>query len=424
MKNFKLPESISSELIGLTGKLSKKNLLRIVAVFEKLASINYHNQGINGVKKLIEEDHPGVEAVRRIFQQANSKARSAILNNFILGTIFLGYKKRLDFYNQHGVAPPGSLMLSPTVRCNLRCYGCYAGTHEHKEELTFDEVDRILSDAYAAGTNFIIVLGGEPFMVPWLLDVIQKHDKMAFMIYTNGLLIDDDKIKRLVEMGNAGVAIGLDGLKEETDERKGAGTFDKAMGMMRKLRDAGVIVGFSAMTSRKNFDVLHSDAFFDTMIENGAGFGWLTIAVPQGRASTETDLIPTVEQKAQIQGLIQRLKQTKPILIADFLTDTYMTEGCGAGRIMWHINANGDAEPCVLMPFAVDNIREKSFLEIIRSDFFKGIRGIHQRHCKEPQTCMMTFQPKEVLDVINQCGARETSIGTLEALNELAKKQE
>ena len=89
MKNFKLPESISSELIGLTGKLSKKNLLRIVAVFEKLASINYHNQGINGVKKLIEEDHPGVEAVRRIFQKANSKARSAILNNFILGTIFL-----------------------------------------------------------------------------------------------------------------------------------------------------------------------------------------------------------------------------------------------------------------------------------------------------------------------------------------------
>ena len=424
MKNFKLPESISSELIGLTGKLSKKNLLRIVTVFEKLASIKYHNQGINGVKKLIEEDHPGVEAVRRILQNANPKARSAILNNFILGTIFLGYKKRLDFYNQHGVAPPGSLMLSPTVRCNLRCYGCYAGTHENKEELTFDEVDKILSDAYAAGTNFIIVLGGEPFMVPWLLDVIQKHDKMAFMIYTNGLLIDDAKIKKLVEMGNAGVAIGLDGLKEDTDDRKGVGTFDKAMAMMRKLRDAGVIVGFSAMTSRKNFDVLHSDAFFDTMIENGAGFGWLTIAVPQGRASTETDLIPTVEQKAQIQGLIQRLKQTKPILIADFLTDTYMTEGCGAGRIMWHINANGDAEPCVLMPFAVDNIREKSFLEIIRSDFFKGIRGIHQRHCKEQQTCMMTFQPKEVLDVINQCGARETSIGTLEALNELAKKQE
>ncbi|MBW1846212.1 MAG: radical SAM protein [Deltaproteobacteria bacterium] len=242
--------------------------------------------------------------------------------------------------------------------------------------------------------------------------------------FCNGLLIDDAKIKKLAEMGNAGIAIGLDGFKEDTDDRKGQGTFDKAMETMRKLRDAGVIVGFSAMTSRKNFDVIHSEAFFDTIIENGAGFGWMSIAVPQGRASTETDLIPTTEQKTQIQGLIKNLKQTKPILIIDFLTDAYLTEGCGAGRVIWHINANGDAEPCVLMPFAVDNIREKSFLEIIRSDFFKGVRGIHQRHCNESQTCMMTFQPKEVFDVIQQCGARETSIGTLEALNELAKKQE
>ncbi len=131
-----------------------------------------------------------------------------------------------------------------------------------------------------------------------------------------------------------------------------------------------------------------------------------------------------LQQKAQIQGLIQGLKQTKPILIIDFLTDVYITEGCGAGRVIWHINANGDAEPCVFMPFAVDNIRNKSFLEIIRSDFFKGIRGIHQRHRNDQQTCMMTYKPKEVLGVINQCGARETSIGTLEALNELAEKQE
>ncbi len=424
MKHFKLPKFLSSRLIGLAGNLSKKNLIRTVHLFEKLASIQYHSQGINGAIKLIQEDHPGIEAVRRILRQANPKARSAILNNFILGSIFFGYKKRLNFYHQHGAAPPGALMISPTLRCNLKCYGCYAGTHEHKEELTFDEVDQILSDAYAAGTNLIIILGGEPFMVPWLLDIVQKHHRMAFMIYTNGLLINDDKIKRLVEMGNAGIAIGLDGLKEDTDDRKGSGTFDKAMETMRKLRDAGVIVGFSAMTSRKNFDVLHSEAFFDTMIENGAGFGWLTIALPQGRASTQADLMPTAEQKAQIRGLIQKLKRTKSILIIDFLTDTYMTEGCGAGRVMWHINANGDAEPCVLMPFAADNIREKSFPEIIRSDFFKGIRGIHQRHCKEPQTCMMTFQPKEVLDVIKQCGARETSIGTMEALNELAKKQE
>ena len=410
-------------MLKIAGNLSKKNMLRSIEILGKLASIKWHDQGLTAIKEMIENDHPGIEAVRRIFQKANPQTRSALLNNFILGGFLLGYKKRFAFYKTHGIAPPGTLMISPTLRCNLKCYGCYASTHEHKQELSFEEVDTVITEASAAGTNFILFLGGEPFMVPWLLDMVEKHPRIAFIIYTNGMLIDDGSVKRLADLGNAAIAIGLDGLEKETDERKGKGTFKKAMAVMRKLNEAGVMVGFSAMTSQRNFNVLHSDEFYDTMIENGAGFGWIPIAVPQGSACQEPDLIPTKEQKAKIGELIKGLKQRKPILIADFLTDAYITEGCGAGRIMWHINANGDVEPCVLMPFSVDNIREKGFLEILQSDFFRRIRGISQSHSKRDQTCMMVYKPKEVLDAVKVCGARETSIGTLEKLHDMAKHQ-
>lgn len=416
-----LKDAVSSELLSLISNLSNKNLLRAMGIFEKLSAIDWHRQGISSIRELIETNHPGISAVRKIIQQANPKARSALLNNFILGAILVGYRKRLEFYNRHHVAPPGTLMISPTLRCNLSCYGCYADHHEQKQELTYDEVDTVITDAASAGTNFFIFLGGEPFMVPWLLNMVEKHPESAFLIFTNGQLIDDRKVARLAELGNAGIAIGVDGLQKETDDRKGPGAFDKAMERMRALSRAGVLVGFSAMTSRKNFDVLHSDAFYDAMIENGAGYGWIPIAVPQGSACQDPDLMPTKEEKARIPELIQGIKSRKALLLVDFLTDAYLTEGCAAGRVMWHINANGDVEPCVLMPFAVDNIREKNFTEICKSEFLRHIRNISHRNCKKSQTCLMAYKPKEVLEVVTKCHARETSNGITKVLDELAR---
>jgi len=424
LNDFKLPKIISNELLEITANVSDKNLLKALGILEKLASIKWQLQGFSAIKQLIQDQHPGIEAVRRILRNANPAARSAILNNFALGSILLGYRKRLDFYNKHGVATPATLMISPTLRCNMKCYGCYAGTHEKRQELSYEEVDEIISGAADAGTNFIIILGGEPFMLPWMMDMLEKYPSLAFQIFTNGLLINDEKVERLAAAGNVAITIGLDGFREQTDNRRGPGTYDKATAIMRKLSNAGVVVGFSAMLSTKNLDTIYSDEFLDAMIENGAGYGWIPVVLPQGRACVEKDLFLSEVQKKEIETLANEARKRKPILLVDFYNDSRLTEGCGAGRITAHINANGDVEPCVLMPFAADNIREKAFVDILRSGFFEGLRDINHRYCKETQTCMWVHKPKEVLDVINTCGARSTSEGVLDRLHELASKQQ
>ncbi|SPD73915.1 putative Radical SAM domain iron-sulfur cluster-binding oxidoreductase [uncultured Desulfobacterium sp.] len=424
LNNLKIPKIVSDELLKITANASNGNLIKALNILEKFASIKWHFRGFEFLRRMIEEDHPGIQATRRILKNANPAARSAIMNNLILGCLLLGYRKRLEFYNKHGVAPPGTLMISPTMRCNLNCYGCYAGTHDKTDELTFDEVDRILTQASDAGTNFIILLGGEPFMVPWLLDMIERHPSLAFQVYTNGLLIDDEKVERLSRLGNAAISVSVDGFEDETDRRRGKGTYAKATALMRRLNEAGVIVGFSAMLSRRNFDTIYSDKFLDEMIACGAGYGWIPLALPQGRACVEPELILTEEQKKQIYDMVKKARFRKPILLLDFYNDARITEGCSAGRITMHINANGDVEPCVLMPFSKDNIRKKSMVDILRSDFFEGLRDINRRYCNETQTCLWVFKPKDVLDVINTCGVRPTSEGVLDRLHELAAKQQ
>ena len=81
-------------------------------------------------------------------------------------------------------------MISPTMRCNLNCYGCYAWEYDKGEELETDLVHRILNEAREMGIYFITVSGGEPFIRRDLLDIFAAHDDLYFQVYTNGTFID------------------------------------------------------------------------------------------------------------------------------------------------------------------------------------------------------------------------------------------
>lgn len=422
MFDLSIPTTISSQAMRFMGSVSNENLLRIISLLEPLASIEWQKQGIGNIKAMIREDHHGIRAAKRALKTLNPRARAAVLNNLVLGGLLTGYKKRLKFYNEFNVAPPGVMQISPTFRCNMKCYGCAIGTHDAGNSLSRKEVEQLVADAADSGTNLIMFLGGEPLINPWLIDVMEQFPKVAFLVFSNGLLLTDEKIERIAKMGNVSIALSVDGLRENTDKRRGEGTFDKITAIMRKLNQAGVFVGFSAMLCRHNFEEIFSDAFMDAMIENGALYGWIPMVIPQGKAITETELLPTPQQKATLREKLKDLRRRKEILLLDFYTDAYITEGCSAARLVVHVNPDGDVEPCILFPFAVDNIREKPYSDILKSDFFQAIRKIREEHPFDKQTCMMRCRPTQVVDAVKRCHARETSQGTLERLEALAKR--
>lgn len=423
MFDLSIPDSLSSKILGFASNLSDKNFLRIVDTVAKITSIEWHDKGIAAMRQLIADKHPGIAGARRALQKVNPKVRGKLFNNYLLRGVLLGYKKRLAFYNEFQVAPPGNLMISPTTSCNLRCYGCYAGTHLRTDELTQQEVEKMIEEAGKAGTNLVTWLGGESFIRPWIFEVLEKFPQVGFQIFTNGLLLDDEKIERLAKLGNAIIAVGIDGPEEFTDGRKGKGAYQGALKIIRKLSDAGVLVGYSTMVSRQNFDAIYSDEFIQTMIDHGAAFAWCAIAIPQGKACKDLQLVPTDEQKAMIPDKVRRVRKNNEIVFIDFYADAKITEGCGAGRVSIHVNNIGDVEPCVFFPFAVDNIRDKPFLDILKSDFFQDIRKVHKRYPGELNTCMMATKPQAVLEVVKANNAKETSEGTLEQLAVLAEKQ-
>jgi len=85
--------------------------------------------------------------------------------------------------------------------CNLRCIYCYASSGQAlKNELTQEEIFKVLDQAAELGAQKIIVLGGgEPLMYPNLFEIIDYIISKGIQVdlFTNGTLIDNDTAQKL-----------------------------------------------------------------------------------------------------------------------------------------------------------------------------------------------------------------------------------
>jgi len=359
--------------------------------------------------------------MKRLAPTLSPACRKKAVENFLINACVRGYRLRNEFEEREGARPPMVIVISPTMRCNLRCYGCYAGEYSKKDDLPREVFDRVLSEAKQMGTYFITISGGEPFISQDVLDMFEKHDDMYFQVYTNGTLIDRRMAHRLAELGNVLPAISVEGFEKETDERRGKGTFRKVMDAMDALREEGVLFGFSATATRQNNDLIVSDEFIRFYYEKGCFLGWYFQYIPIGREPA-TELVPTPEQRMRRLHAIREARRRYRMLLADFWNDGPLTGGCiAAGRYM-HVNVHGDVEPCVFAHFAVDNIKEKSLADVVKSDFFRTIRSQQPYVDNLLRPCMIIDVPEVLREAVARCGAHPTHPGAETIITDLAEQ--
>ena len=256
------------------------------------------------------------------------------------------------------------------MRCNLSCEGCYASKYSTQSDMPAALFQRVVDEAADMGVYLITVLGGEPFIRADLLEVIAANPETYFQIFTNGTLVTPAHVERLGKLGNAALMLSIEGDEPTTDARRGPGTYRELMRTMDLLGQAGLLFGYSATVTRKNWQMLTSDEFVDPLVAKGAALSWHFLYMPVGGAP-DLELMPTPEQRNQIRLGIERLRATKAMFPVDFWGDAPWIGGCIAGRHYVHVNNEGWVEPCIFCHFATDNIAETSLAEAFNSPYFR-----------------------------------------------------
>jgi len=268
------------------------------------------------------------------------------------------------FRDKHGYEPPWFITISPGHACNLHCVGCYADSGPDAARLPWPIFDRIITEVKELwGSHFIVISGGEPLAYRSdghdLLDAVEKHSDCAFLMYTNGTLIDHEMAARMARLGNLTPAISVEGMRERTDERRGAGVFARVLQAMANLREVGVPFGISTTATRFNCEEILSDEFLDFFFgEQGAFYQFIFHYMPIGRRFT-LDLMPTPEQRMWMWRRSWEAIEKRRIFIIDFWNQGPLVQGCiSAGRQggYVYIDWNGKVMPCVFAPYSAANI--------------------------------------------------------------------
>jgi MoaA/NifB/PqqE/SkfB family radical SAM enzyme len=328
------------------------------------------------------------DMLQRQVPRLNPNVRKKLAVNMLLNNFHLSDKTRFEYQKKHGEWPPCTLVISPSMKCGLRCFGCYAWEYDKSKELTREEVIDVIHQAKEEmGIHFYTITGGEPTQWEPLFDVARHHGDCVFNTYTHGMLIDDDMADRIAEAGNIYPSISIEGDPALTDQRRGEGAYEKVIAAMQRLYDRGCLYGFSCTHTNLNHEYVTSEKFLDDMIEKGCAYGWFFQYVLTGKDPTP-ELVPTAEQRKERYFYIWEMRSKKPILIYDFWNDGELVSGCMAwGRKYLHVTASGMVEPCVFLHMAKDNIRDKKLVDIINSPVFKEARNMQPFNCDHRRPC-------------------------------------
>jgi len=316
------------------------------------------------------------------------------------------FKKRL----KKGQVFPPFLYVSIINSCNLRCTGCWVDVAAPQERISFEELDQLVRNAKEHGNSFFGILGGEPFLHPELLRLLEAHPDCYFQIFTNGHPIDDALARELRRVGNATPLISVEGDSLVSDERRGRdGVLDKTLAGIEACVRNKLIVGVASSVCQSNFDTLVNEAWVDELVRRGVHYCWFhTYRAVGPEAAPELALRP--EQVLAVRRFAVEMRNDKPIAFVDAYWDDKGQALCPAATgISHHISPWGDVEPCPIVQFSNEKIGDNGgdlFKTMTESPLLADFRAAA---AGATRGCIVLERPDLLKEVVERNGARDTT---------------
>ncbi|NLM44765.1 MAG: radical SAM protein [Clostridiales bacterium] len=396
-------------------------ILDWVERFDKNGIVKGQLKGVKIV--LADKESNWYKLVKSLYTDIDDDVRKTIFENFIINATILGGVRRRKVQEEHKCNVPWAILMDPTSACNLKCTGCWAAEYGNKMNMSTDTLDNIIVQGKELGVYMYIYSGGEPLVRKNdIVKLCEKHKDCTFLAFTNATLLDEDFADDMLRVKNFIPAISVEGFEDETDSRRGKGTYASVIKAMEILKHKKLPFGISCCYTSQNTHIVGSEEYFDDMIEKGAKFAWLFTYIPVG-VNAVSDLMVTAEQREYMYHQIRKFRNTKPIFTMDFWNDGEYVDGCIAGgRCYLHINANGDIEPCAFIHYSDSSIYEKTLLEALKSPLFMQYHDNQPFNKNHLRPCPLLDNPGKLSEMVEKSGAISTDLQNPENVYDLSEK--
>lgn len=273
------------------------------------------------------------------------------------------------------------LWLEITSACNNSCIHCYASSGRKPDSGTINK-DRwlsLISEARQAGATALQLIGGEPLMVSFWRELINKASQEEYQsieIFTNATLIDDDCISYFKDHGvHVATTIYAGSAPVHDRMTKHKGSFEKTVSAVEKLLAAKVPVRIASIITKINEHEVANIQQLCTKL--GVRHRDPDVVRPTGRGDNR-DLLPEYYHKQPItppfytsrRGFAYALKYNS----------------CLAGKIA--ITPSGDVIPCIFdRDHLCGNVSKTPLKEILGSKLLQEIWEANKDKIEKCRDC-------------------------------------
>ncbi|MGE5786566.1 MAG: radical SAM protein [Myxococcales bacterium] len=271
------------------------------------------------------------------------------------------------------------LLLEVTRRCNFRCVYCYSTQSHDDEELTVEQLERILTRVTAdVIPRGVTLIGGEPLLVSAVVDLVHCIHARGIVtsISTKGSTLDEPTIRRLKAAGLQAIEISLDTTDPAIYARVTGTPMARMQSKLAELVQSGLFVTVGVMLTRLNLAQLEpllklcfalgvKRISLNQLAEVGCGFVNRSIGLTDDELADALDRANVCAQSLGLRvgvGL-----PVEPCRLNHARYPALEFEACRCGEHKWLIEPNGNVRTCELSPNSVGNTLRDSWSEIVTS---------------------------------------------------------
>ena len=271
---------------------------------------------------------------------------------------------------------PVAMTFAVTYKCQCNCRHCSAGRHLRNDlpDLSTKEAKALIDQSQNLGVSIITFTGGEPLLRDDIYELISYVDKRKAIpiLFTNGLLLSEENIEKLVNAGLYSLFVSIDSpIPEEHDQLRGmAGLFESAILGIKRMQSKGGFVGISSYATRSATQKGMYKKLYSLARELGVENLILFDGVPTGNTLNDTSEMLTPEQHEEIRKFSsyifkhQMVPQLNSQSWQNSIEGYLMGIGCLAVNLQYYVSAYGEVSPCDFTPLSFGNVRNKSIKEI------------------------------------------------------------
>jgi radical SAM protein with 4Fe4S-binding SPASM domain len=287
---------------------------------------------------------------------------------------------------------PLGVHLDVTWRCNERCVHCYLD-HDDLGEMSYDEIESLLTQMAAAGVFFLTISGGEPLLRKDLFAIIRRARELTFNVKlkTNAIMIREKEAALIRELGVETVQVSIYSHRPEVHDAitKVKGSLNRSLDAIRFMSSQGLKVTVANVVMKQTrFDY---PGVQKLAAELGAAFTIDPTITPH--INGDRSLLRLNIDRNDLRELLNDKTiagdEDQFIAVAPGADEDVMDSiPCSAGHSACYVSPYGDVYPCVQFPLPSGNIRRQKFIDIWKySPQLEEVRSIRSRDLPTCSTC-------------------------------------